>query len=330
MYKIDLDIACGIYDRTQLLENGKIKPRGINLIWLEVPPWELFYRMLRNLEFRISEMSMSNYLTESCSPNPRFIAIPIFLNRYFRHSCVFVNSKSGIRKPADLQGRRVGVPEYSMSAAVWVRGILKDDYDINATDIKWFTGGLNATTKEEGRDRIDISYPKELSITRIPDDCTLNDMLLAGKLDAAITAGSPKSFIAGDKRIERLFPNYRELEADYYQRTKIYPIMHTVVIRKDVYEQHPWTARSLYDAFLEAKDIACARFFETSTPVCGIPWLINEAEKAKALFGEDIWPYGVKANKKVLETFLRYARQQHVISQDLTVDKLFAKETLRT
>jgi 4,5-dihydroxyphthalate decarboxylase len=330
MSRVALSVACGIYDRTFLLANGTIRPEGVDLHWLDLPPWQIFYRMLRNLEFEVSEMSLSNYLTEISTGSPRFVAIPVFLSRLFRHSCIFVNSRSGIKDPKDLKGRRVGAPEYSMTALLWIRALLKHQYGVDPSDLRWFVGGLNASTQEEGRDRIDIVYPPEISITRIAERATLNDMLLEDELDAIFCASAPRAFLQGDSGIKRLFPDSRVIEEEYYRKTGLFPIMHIIVLRKDIYDRYPWAARNLYDAFLEAKDQGLSRLFSTSSTLCSLPWLVNEAEKARELFGKDIWPYGIAANRHVLEATIRFAREQFLIRSNIDLDQVFASETFRT
>jgi 4,5-dihydroxyphthalate decarboxylase len=306
-----------------------IRPEGLDLVWLDIPAWQIFYRMQRNLEFEVSEMSLSNYLTEISTQSPRFIAIPVFVTRMFRHSSIFINSRAKIRQPSDLKGKRVGAPEYSMTALIWIRALLKHEYGIDPSELRWFVGGLNAPTHAEGRDRIDIVYPPEISIKRIPKHTTLNDMLLKDKLDAIFCASGPKAFLEGNPRVKRLFPNYRVVEEEYYRKTGFFPIMHIIVLRKDIYDRYPWAARSLYDAFLEAKNRALSRLFITSSTFCAVPWLTNEAENARDLFGEDMWPYGVHANRDVLKATIRFAREQHLIESDLDIERIFAKETLR-
>ena len=248
-----LSLACWDYDRTRALADGRVQPEGIDLVYLNQPVEETFFRMMRFGEFDASEMSLSSYVASLGRDQPPFIAIPAFPSRYFRHSCIFVSAKSGIRKPEDLKGRRIGVPEYQMTAPVWIRGILSDDYGVKVTEVQHFSGG----EEEPGRDeKQKIDLPSTIRLKPIAGDKTLSGMLAEGELDALVTARAPSTFKSKPDAVKRLFPDYVEQEKAYYRRTKIFPIMHTVVIRRDVYAKNPWVAQSLYKAFIAAKKIA--------------------------------------------------------------------------
>jgi len=279
--------------------------------------------MLRNREFDVAELSLSSY-TVSLSREPRpFVAIPVFPSRMFRHSCIFVSTKSGIREPKDLEGKRVGTVEYQMTAPVWIRGILSDDYGVKVTDVEHFSGG----EEEPGRDeKLRLDLPSEIRLKPIPPGKTLARMLAEGELDALVTARAPSTF---PKKVRRLFPNYVEIEKEYYQRTKIFPIMHTVVIRRDVYEKNRWVAQSLTKAFAEAKSRAMALYQQTAALPAMVPWLVAEIEETRREMGEDWWPYGLAPNRKVLETFLRYHHEQGLSKRRLAPEDLFAPETLQ-
>ena len=253
MAKLHLTLACGDYDRTKTLQDGSLDPVGIALNYLPMEAEEIFWRMGHHQEFDASEMSLSNYITMTSRGESPFTAIPIFPSRYFRHSCVFINTARGLDKPEDLGGKRIGVAEYAMTAAVWIRGFLSDDHGVAAKDVAWFTGGQEVPGRKE---RIELRLPPEIKVQPIPDDRTLNDMLDKGGLDALVTARIPSCFAAGAPHIRRLFPDFKSVEIDYYRRTQLFPIMHTVVIRNDVYEADPWVARSLYNAFCQSKDDA--------------------------------------------------------------------------
>ena len=253
MEKLFLTVACGDYDRTKPLQDGSVEPEGIKLNYLALQSEEIFWRMGHHQEFDASEMSLSNHITMLGRGNSPFVGIPIFPSRFFRHSSIYYNVDSGIKRPEDFKGKKVGTPEYAMTAAVWIRGFFDDDYGVGARDIKWFLGGQEEPGRKE---RVKLELPPEISVRSIPDDRTLNSMLESGEIDALISARSPSCLGDGSGKVRRLFPNYKEVEIDYYKRTKIFPIMHILVIRKDVYERHPWVARSLYKAFCEAKDRA--------------------------------------------------------------------------
>jgi 4,5-dihydroxyphthalate decarboxylase len=322
-----LTLACWDYDRTRALIDGSVAPEGIELIYLNQPVEETFFRMMRYREFDCCEMSLSSYAASLHSENPPFIAIPVFPSRFFRHSCIFVSAKSGIRKPEELKGKRVGVPEYQMTAPVWIRGILSDDYGVKVTDVEHFSGG----EEEPGRvEKLKLDVPSAIKLRAIPVDKTLSRMIADGEIDALVTARAPSTFTSRPDAVKRLFPNYMEVEKDYYRRTKIFPIMHTVVIRRDVYATNPWVAQSLYKAFTEAKAKAYALYDQTAALPAMVPWLIAQLEEARREMGADWWPYGLEPNRAVLETFLRYHHEQGLSKRRLSPEELFARETLES
>jgi 4,5-dihydroxyphthalate decarboxylase len=327
MPALRLTLACWDYDRTRALIDGSVVPDGIELIYLNQPVEETFFRMMRYREFDCSEMSLSSYVASLNAPEPPFIAIPVFPSRFFRHSCIFVSAKSGIRKAEELKGKRIGVPEYQMTAPVWIRGILSDDYSVKVTDVEHCSGG----EEEPGRDeKLKLDLPSTIRLRAIPADKTLSRMLADGEIDALVTARAPSTFHKEPEKVKRLFPDYVETEKQYYRRTKIFPIMHTVVIRRDVYAKNPWVAQSLYKAFTEAKAKAYALYDQTAALPAMVPWLIAQLEEARREMGEDWWPYGVEPNRKVLETFLRYHHEQGLSKRRFAPEELFARETLES
>src|SRR6267143_810862 len=250
MSKLRLSLACWNYDRTRALLEGRIPVDGIDLTYLNLPVEETFFRMLRNHEFDVSEMSLSSYTLSLFRPNPAFIAIPVFPSRCFRHSCIYVNANSGIREPRDLIGKRVGNPEYQLTAGVWIRGILSDDFKVPVSSVTYFRGG----EEEPGRtEKLAISYAVFCLKKKIKKDKTLSQMLRDGEIDAIYSPRTPSCFTRSPGSVRRLFEDYQAVEVEYYKRTKIFPIMHTVVIRREVYEKHPWVAQSLYKAFVCAQ-----------------------------------------------------------------------------
>jgi 4,5-dihydroxyphthalate decarboxylase len=325
MGKLRLSLACWNYDRTRGLMEGRIPVDGIELTYLNLPVEETFFRMLRYHEFDAAEMSLSSYVLSLFSKNPPFIAIPIFPSRFFRHSCIYVNGDSGIREPRDLIGKRVGTPEYQMTAAVWIRGILNDEYKVPVTSAKYFTGG----EEEPGRgEKLKFSLPPEIHLEPIPATKTLSAMLDTGEIDALYTARMPSTFVRGSGKVKRLFEDYSTVEREYYLRTKIFPIMHTVVIRRDVYEKYPWVARSLYKAFTQAQRDVYHEFYQTAALKYMLPWLIRHIEDTRSVMGEDFWPYGFEPNLTVLDTFLRYSYEQGLSQRHLKSQELFAPESL--
>ena len=324
MAALRLTLACWDYDRTRALADGTVKPEGIDLIYLNQPVEETFFRMLRYREFDCSEMSLSSYTASLHAEEPPFIAIPVFPSRFFRHSCIFVSAKSGIRKAEDLKGKRIGVPEYQMTAPVWIRGILSDEHGVKVTDAEHFSGG----EEEPGRDeKLKLNLPSSIKLRPIGPQQTLSRMLADGELDALVTARAPSTFHKEPDKVRRLFPDYVEREKDYYRRTKIFPIMHTVVIRRDLYKKHPWIAQALYKAFSEAKAKAMALYDQTAALPAMVPWLVAELEDTRREMGADWWPYGLAPNRAVLDTFLRYHHEQGLSRRRLAPEDLFARET---
>lgn len=327
MPNLKLTLACGDYDRTRALWDGRVSPEGIELTYIALKPGEMFFRMLQSSEFDISEMSLSHHMTELSGRNPRFIAIPTFTSRFFRHSCIFINKKSGIKTPEDLKGKRVGTSEYSMTAGLFIRGLLQHDYGVAPSDMEWYVGGLEKPGGHE--ESIEINIPENVHIQRIPGEKTLNEMLADGEMDALVTARVPPCLWARHPDVARLWPNYKEVEIDYYRRTKIFPIMHTVIIKREIYDAHPWVTQSLYKAFSQAKKLCQEEMNFSGALAYMLPWLIAEYESAVSLFGEDFWPYGVEANRVTLEAATRYSYEQGLSSRKLSVEELFAPNTLK-
>ena len=327
MNRLRLTFACWDYDRMRALADGSVRPDGIDLVYLAQPVEETFFRMLRYREFDACEMSLSSYVASLGQDSPAFIAIPAFPSRFFRHSCIFVSTRSGVRRPEDLKGRRVGVPEYQMTAPVWIRGILSDEHGVKVTDVEHFSGG----EEEPGRDeKIKLELPPGIKLRPIGPTQTLAGMLADGELDALVTARAPSTFHRQPDKVQRLFPSYVELEKDYYRRTKIFPIMHTVVLRRELYEKHPWVAQSLYKACVASKAKAYELYNQTAAMPAMLPWSVAHVEEARREMGEDWWSYGVAPNRHVLDTFLRYHHEQGLSRRRFAPEELFARETLES
>lgn len=327
MGKLRLSMACSNCDRTRALFDGQVAVDGIALICLDLPIEEIFFRMLRHHEFDVAEMSLSSYVLSLFAKNPRLIAIPVFPSRFFRHSCIFVHAASGVREPKDLIGKRVGVPEYQMTAGVWIRGTLSDQYGVPVSSVRYFRGG----EEEPGRpEKIALSLPPEIRLETIPPGKTLAAMLASGEIDALYTARMPSTFANASGKVRRLFENYQQVELEYFSKTRMFPIMHTIVIRRDVYEKSPWVAQSLYKAFAQAQRIAYRKLYESGALVCMLPWLVRHVEETRALMGEDFWPYGLERNTHTLETFLRYSFEQGLAKRMLKPAELFTPESLES
>ncbi len=327
MPNLPLSLACWNYDRTRGLFDGRVRADGIDLTCLDLPVEETFFRMLRHREFDVAEMSLSSYVVSLAAADPPFVAIPVFPSRFFRHSCIYVHADAGIGRPGDLAGRVVGTPEYQMTAPVWIRGILADAYGVPVDSVTYATGGL----EEPGRpEKLTLDLPPAIRIRRIGPGQTLSGMLASGEIDALYTARAPSSFRAGDGRVRRLFDDFAAVEREYYRQTRIFPIMHTIVIRRRVYERHRWIAQSLFKAFRGAKAMAYDDLGQTAALKVMLPWLTAHVEDARREMGEDFWPYGLAANVEVLDTFLRYSHEQGLSPRRLAPDQLFAPETLES
>jgi len=320
MPNLRLNLACGPYDRTQALRDGTIKPEGIDLNYIALQPAEIFWRMLQFQEFDVSEMSLSNYTTLVSEGNSPFIAIPVYPSRVFRHGYFFINTDKGIKSGADLKGKRGGVPEYSMTAAVYMRGVMQHEFGVKPSDVEWVQGRP---------DRLGRKLPPDVNLTQAPAGVELGDMLERGELDFIITANNPLSFRRSSPKVRRLMPNYPEVEKEYYTRTKIYPIMHTVVIRRDVYDRDPWIALNLYKAFSRSKDYCYHHLVETGSPKASFAWLQPMIEEEQKIIGKDWYPYGIEQNRPTIETLLQYTHEQGLTGRRVKLEELFAPSTMR-
>ena len=325
MAKLRMTLGCWNYDRTRALADGTVQPDGIDLTYLSMPVEETFFRMLRYREFDIAEMSLSSYTVSLFSEDRPFIAIPVFPSRFFRHASIFMNAGAGIAEPKDLIGKRVGTPEYQMTAPVWIRGILADEYGVPVDSVIHVTGGEEQPNRSE---KLKLDLPAKIRVERIGPEQTLSAMLRDGEIDALFTARTPSTFLTGGGRVRRLFEDYEEVERGYFRATGIFPIMHTVVVRRDVYEANRWVAQSLFKAFVEAQQLTYRDLAETAAQKAMLPWAHAHFEEARRDMGDDFWPYGITKNRKVLATFLRYSFEQGLSKRELEPDELFAPETL--
>jgi len=314
MAKLKLTLACGNYDRTRALMDGTVQPEGIDLNYLPIGPGEIFWRMLNNEEFDASEMSLSTYTILRSQEDQRFIALPVFPSRVFRHSSIYIHSATGIQKPQDLKGKRVGVGDYEMTAAVWVRGFLQHEYQVSPDELRWVVGAPV---------RSGIDLPGQVPIERISPGQSLEKMLEAGEIDALISVVIPQSFRAKNSRVKRLFPNYREVETEYYRRTRIFPIMHTFVLKTDLFQNEPWIAISLYKAFVQAKELNYRRLYDSNALVVSLPWIVDEIEASRRIFGEDIWDYSIEGSRPTLDALVQYLDEQGLARRRMRVEELF-------
>ena len=321
MARLPISLACGPYDRTRALADGRVEIDGVELRYVHLEPEEIFFRMLNYGEFDVAEMSLSTYLLTHLADGP-FIANPVFPSRMFRHTSVYVNGAAGIHKAQDLAGKTVGVAEYQLTANVWIRGILADHYGVPVASVKYRTGGLNTAGRHE---KFSLKLPPEIDIAAVAEGQTLSGLLAAGELDAVYSPRAPESFSGSSVR--RLFDDSRAEEERYYSETGIFPIMHVLVIHRRVYESNRWIARELLKAFTAAKDMAFAELRRTVALSISLPWVREEFESTVERMGPDFWAYGIEANRTVLSSFIRYAHAQGLIDTTPEPEDLFAPET---
>lgn len=323
MGNLNLTLGCWDYDRVQPMMDGRVRPQGIDLTFLNMIVEETFFRMLRNREFDVAEMSMSSYTVSLSKPDRPFVAIPVFPSRFFRHSCIYVSAKSGIREPGDLIGKRIGTPEYQMTAPVWIRGILQDHYGVPVDGVTYVTGGEEQPNRDE---KIRLDLPENIRVERIGPDDTLAQMLAEGRIDALHTARKPSTY--DGQNVTRLFPDHVAVEQAYWRDTGIFPIMHVIAIRREVYEENRWIAMNLFQAFREAQRLCYEGLQETAALKGMLPWFNAHVEETLAMMGPDFWPYGLEKNRETLDTFLRYHHEQGLSPRKLEVEEMFAPETL--
>ena len=324
MSKLPLTLACWNYDRTRALMEGSIVPEGIDLNYLSLPVEEIFFRTLNYQEFDVAELSLSSYLLSLQKPEKPFIAIPVFPSCAFRHSGIFINANSGIKEPKDLIGRRVGIPEYQMTAAVWIRGILQDDYGVAFDQVHYLTGGAEQPGRSE---KIKLQLPPNIKVEPIAQHQTLSKMLKDGEIDALYTARTPSCFQESNPHIKRLFPEYGEVERAYYLRSKIFPIMHVIAIKRSVYEANPWIAMSLYKAFIASQKLVYQDMKETVVSKSMFPWMNYYLDQVRAEMGEDYWPWNISGTQHNIETLMRYSCEHGLLKRPLSMEEIFAKET---
>jgi 4,5-dihydroxyphthalate decarboxylase len=322
MNRLTLTMASTEYDHTRDLVTGAVPIEGIDPIWLQLPIEEIFYRFLKHREFDVSEVSMAKYCSLVASGDTSLVAIPVFPSRVFRHSSVFVRADSDVRRPEDLAGRRIGVPEWAQTASVYSRGFLAHQYGVDLRSVQWVQAGVNEPGR---REKVRLHLPQGITCTPVPDR-SLNDMLLAGDLDAVLSARPPSASAPADGRLVRLFADSRTEEREYVAKTGVFPIMHTVAIRREVVDAHPWVPMSLFKAFSAARDNSIDRVLDSAVARVPVPWFREFATEVWDFIGGEPWPYGVEANATTLDTFLQYAHEQGVCERRLAPADLFAPQ----
>lgn len=322
MAKVPLSLAIGEYDHVRDLLDGTVRVEGVELVVLRLPVEEMFYRFVMHSEFDVSEVSFAKVVALLAQDDRRFVPLPVFPSRVFRHSSIYVRTGGSVARPADLSGRRVGVPEWAQTAAIYSRGLLAHEYGVDLASIHWHQAGVNEPGR---REKVELALPAGVRLTVVADR-SLSDMLANGELDAVLSARPPVSFSHGDPRVRRLFADYRPVELAYARKTGIFPIMHVVAMRRAVYERDRWLAMSLFKAFDEARRRSLQRAADVTASFFPLPWVADQLRLSHELFGDDPWPYGIERNRTTLEAFLDYAFEQGVCRRRLSIDALFPPE----
>jgi 4,5-dihydroxyphthalate decarboxylase len=322
MSRLTLTLATTEYDHTRDLVTGDVAIEGIDPIWLQLRVEEIFHRFVLHREWDVSEISFAKYAALIASGDESLVGIPVFLSRMFRHSSIFVRADSGLCRAEELAGRRIGVPEWAQTASVYTRGCLQDQYGVDLRGVQWFQAGVNQAGR---REKVKVSLPEGISCTRVQDR-TLNGMLLDGEIDAVLSARPPTASAPSDGRLTRLFDDSRAEERKYFAQTGVFPIMHTIVIRREVADRYPWVATTLYKAFCQARDNSVARLMDGAVARVPVPWFRELALEAWEMIGGQPWPYGIEANIATLDTFLEYAYEQGVCERRLAPKDLFAPQ----
>jgi 4,5-dihydroxyphthalate decarboxylase len=319
MKRVPITIAISEYEHFRDFREGLVEASGIDPLWLSLDLHEIFSRFAAGREWHVSEMSFAKFSALATQPDSDVIGLPVFASRVFRLSSFYINVKKGIRSAQDLKGKRVGLPEWAQTAAVYSRGWLQHEAGVPLTSIEWVQAGIEAKGRTE---KVALALPEGLTLHRRPDS-TLNEMLASGEVDAVMTAEAPSSFQQGHPDVARLFPDWRQREADYFRRTRVYPIMHVIAMRKDVLAAHPWIARNLCLAFEASKNRSLERLREAGVSRYPLPWLPHYVEQIEADFGRDFYPFGIEANRPTLEAFLKWSFEQGIAKRHARPEDIF-------
>jgi 4,5-dihydroxyphthalate decarboxylase len=322
MANISVSLAIADYDHARDLVDGTVRVEGADIIPLRLTVEEIFHRFMKYREFDVAEMSFGKVIALAAQGDRSLVALPVFPRRVFRHSSIYVRADAGIAAPGQLAGRKIGIPEWAQTAAVYSRGMLVHDYGVDLNSIQWIQAGVNDPGRAE---KVKLSLPAGLRYESAPDR-SLSQMLLAGEIDAALTARPPAPFVAGDARVRRLFPDFRSAERAWWEKTGIFPIMHVMAMRRDVFDRAPWLAMNLVKAFEDAKNRSLERISADLESYLPLPWAPAEAGYARERLGGDFWPYGVEPNRRTLEAFTQYAFEQGVCARRLAPEEIFSPE----
>ena len=327
MSNLKLSVAVGNYDRTRPLIDGDVRMDGVDPVIMTLDPEEIFFRAFRHAEFDICELSLSSFTVTTAEGGGPYVGIPAFLSRAFRHTSIYIRTDRGIATPADLKGRRIGLPEYQLTACVWARAMLQDDYGVKPSDVTWVRGGIESPGRPE---KIKLDLPADVRLESAPADRSLSQMLAAGEIDAMVSPRPPSCFERGDANVGWLFPDPMEAATGYFRRTGIFPIMHILGVRRDLVEQHRWLPGAVFKAFTRAKDLAVQRLSDNSATKMTMPFVEEQVVRARQLMGHDYWSYGVEPNRVVLDNFLRHHHAQGLSRRLVAAEELFHPATLES
>lgn len=323
MSKLTLSIAMGDYDRTRPIHDGRVQIDGVTPVTQLLTPEEMFFRAFRQEAFDVSELSLSSYCVKRAKDQSPYVALPVFLSRAFRHSSIYIRTDKGIERPEDLAGRRIGMAEWQLTANVWARGLL-EDYGVKQSDIRWVRGGMHTPGRPE---KIAVDLPPDVDLTPAPEGATLDQMLRDGQIDGYIGPRSLRCFDEGHPKVARLFANGVEAAAEYYARTKIFPVMHVLGVRRSLADAHPWLPGALFKAFAQSKALAQSALSDTSAPKVTMAFVEDTLTMARRRLGGDLWTYGAKENETVLDAFLDLHHRQGLSARRLSVSELFHAST---
>jgi 4,5-dihydroxyphthalate decarboxylase len=325
MAKLKLSVAVGPYDRTRALIDGAVRIDGVNATCMTLSPEEIFFRAFRHAEFDICELSLSSFTVKTAQGNAPYVGVPAFVSRAFRHASIYVRTDR-IKKPEDLKGKKIGLPEYQLTANVWARAILEDDHGVKPSDVQWVRGGIEDAARPE---KISIKLPADVKLTDAPAGKSISALLTEGAIDGFM-APRPPSLPKNTPNVGLLFSDPVAVATDYFKRTGIFPIMHIVGVRRELADKHPWLPGAVFKAFEQAKTLAVAQLDDPSASKVTLPFAEERVAEARALMGEDFWSYGVAANRKTLETFLRHHHSQGLSSRLVAPEELFHPGTLES
>ncbi|MDP3164423.1 MAG: ABC transporter substrate-binding protein [Hydrogenophaga sp.] len=323
MTKLQLSVAMGDYDRTRALYDGRVQIDGVDPVFMLLNPEEMFFRAMRSQDFDIAELSFSSYLVKHSRGESPYIAVPVFLSRAFRHTSIYVR-RDRIKTPEDLKGCRIGVPEYQLTAIVWARALLEDEYGIKPSDVTWVRGGIDTPGRPE---KIKLELPANVRLESAPEGKTITELLDEGEIDAFIAPRPPGVQALRNPAVGWLFDDPTAVAKDFYRRKRVFPIMHVVGIRNALAQQHPWLPGAVVKAFTQSKAAALEALGDTSATKVTLPFVEEQLHAARALMGQDYWSYGVAQNQPTLETFLRYHHSQGLSSRQVPLSEVFHPAT---